>query len=43
MPYSHLSSVERDEIAQIYFSGLSFSEIGRRPGRGESPLLDTCC
>ena len=30
MPYVHLSSVERDEIAQMYYSGVSFSEIGRR-------------
>lgn len=38
MPYCHLSSVERDEIAQMYFSGLSFSEIGRRLGRDKSTI-----
>lgn len=38
MPYSHLSSVERDEIAQMYYSGLSFSEIGRRLGRNKSTI-----
>ena len=38
MPYCHLSSVERDEIAQLYYSGLSFSEIGRRLGRNKSTI-----
>ena len=38
MPYRHLSSVERDEIAQMYYSGLSFSEIGRRLGRHKSTI-----
>lgn len=30
MPYVHLSSVEREEIAQMRYAGLGFSEIGRR-------------
>ena len=38
MPYQHLNSVERDEIAQMHFSGLSFSEIGRRLGRHKSTI-----
>ena len=38
MPYRHLSSVERDEIAQMYYSGISFSEIGRRLGRHKSTI-----
>jgi len=38
MPYRHLSSTERDEIAQMYYSGLSFSEIGRRLGRSKSTI-----
>ena len=38
MPYTHLSNVERDEIAQMHFSGLSFSEIGRRLGRSKSTI-----
>lgn len=38
MPYRHLSSVERDEIAQMHFSGISFSEIGRRLGRNKSTI-----
>lgn len=38
MPYHHLSSVERDEIAQMHYSGLSFSEIGRRLGRHRSTI-----
>ena len=38
MPYTHLSSVERDEIAQLHFSGVSFSEIGRRLGRDKSTI-----
>jgi len=38
MPYRHLSSVERDEIAQMYFSGISFSEIGRRLRRATSTI-----
>ena len=38
MPDCHLSSVERDEIAQMYYSGLGFSEIGRRLGRDKSTI-----
>jgi len=38
MPYRHLSSVERDEIAQMHFSGISFSEIGRRLKRATSTI-----
>ena len=38
MPYRHLSSVERDEIAQMHFSGLSLSEIARRLGRHKSTI-----
>ena len=38
MPYRHLTSVERDEIAQMHFSGSSFSEIGRHLGRATSTI-----
>ena len=38
MPYTHLSSIERDKIAQMHFSGLSYSEIGRRLGRDKSTI-----
>ena len=38
MPYTHLSSIERDKIAQMHFSGLSYSEIGRHLGRHKSTI-----
>ena len=38
MPYHHLSDVEREEIAQLYYSGKSFSEIGRELGRHKSTI-----
>ncbi len=38
MPYQHLSNEERDEIAQMRYLGISFSEIGRRLGRSTSTI-----
>ena len=38
MPYHHLSDVEREEIAQMYYAGESFSEIARKLGRHKSTI-----